>query len=141
MSENTQEVTVLTDDQILENSQIVRKKLVDSLIKDGQMPTDTDDKYVLLGALKDMDKQVIDKRRVAIEDKAANSASVVADAVSKISTLLDGDPFKRKGSGEAPVADDSKIPDYTPVPGETAIGITSETFDDFMGKHGKSSKQ
>lgn len=140
MSENTDVNIEMTDDWILENSQQVRKKLVDSLIKGGEMPTDKDDKYILLGALKDMDKQVIDKKRVAIEDKAANTASIVAEAVSKIADMVDGDPFKRKNAGEKPTTDRSRIPEHIPVPGETDVGITNETFDDFMSEHGKASR-
>lgn len=142
MSEDVKVVPELTDDFILMNSQLVRKKLVDELVKDGKVPTDNDSQYVLLSALKDMDKQVIDKRRAAIEDKNTNVAKVVADAVTKIAGMFAGnDPFKRRGVGEIPVVERDRIPEYIPAPGETEIGLTSDNYDGFMSKNGKASRQ
>lgn len=141
MSANNELNKELEDDKILENSQKIRNELVKSIIKDG-MPTDKDDKYILLGALKDMDKQVIDKKKVAIEDKNANVAGVIAEAVSKISQLVDGgDPFKRPGSGQIPSLDNTLIPEYSPVDGEMEVGITNDNYDNFMSHNGKNSKK
>lgn len=141
MSENTQVVESLSDDQILEHNQRIRKQIVDKIIEK-EIPSDADTQYVLLSALKDMDKQVIDKKRVAIDDKNANVANIVAAAVVKISGLMDGaDPFKRQSAGLLPETDLAKLPGYEPLPGELDVGITNETYDDFMGRHGKASNR
>ena len=137
MSENTQVVESLSDDQILENSQRIRKQIVDKIVEK-DIPTDADTQYVLLSALKDMDKQVIDKKRVAIEDKNSNVASVVAAAVLKISNLMDGaDPFKRQSAGLLPQTEIDRLPGYEALPGELEVGVTNQTYDDFMSVNGK----
>lgn len=141
MSETENHEVEMTDDQILEHNQKIRMRLVKDLTKDG-MPTDKDDKYILLGSLKDMDKQVIDKKRVAIEDKNANIANTVAAAVTKIADLVDGgDPFRRKNAGVIPETEKDKLPDYTPLPGETEVGITNENYESFMLVNGKNANQ
>lgn len=141
MSEVENVDVVLTDDQILEHNQILRKKIVDKIVKNG-VPEDQDSQYVLLTTLKDLDKQIIDKKRVAIEDKNSNVANIVAEAVVKIGNIFDNsDPFKRQNYGNIPVINPALIPESHPVIGEMEIGVTSETFDEFMGVHGKASKK
>lgn len=131
----------LTDDQLLEHNQRLRKKIADTITKNG-VPEDGDSQYVLLTTLKDMDKQIIDKKRVAIDDKNANVANIVAEAVIKISNVFDNvDPFKRVSAAAPPVIEHDKIPEYEPVNGEMDIGIVTETFDEFMTVHGKNSKK
>jgi hypothetical protein len=122
---------------LLDSNQRTRKKIIEALTKDS-IPTDKDTCGILLQSMKDMDKQIIDKKRVAIENKNSDVAGLVAEVAARIARMHNGvDPLSNAGKGIIPEPDLTLIPEYIPIPGETEIGITSENFDTFMAVHGK----
>lgn len=128
---------VLDDDKILNENQKIRKEIITTITKYG-IPEDKDSQYVLLTTLKDMDKQVVDKKRLSIDDKNSNIALTVAKAVNTITELFEHeDPFKRQSNGVVPILDKEKVPEYTPALGEMEQGISNETYENFMSIHGK----
>ena len=125
---------------LLEKKQF-RKRIIKE-ITETKIPTEVNELYVLLTAMKDMDKQVMDKRKINIDSKNSEMATVVADAVSNISKVLNSsDPLSRENAGNIPITEKDRLPDYVPVPGETDIGTSTETYDVFMSKNKKSKEK
>lgn len=118
-------------------TQGIRKKMVESLMPNEQVPIDTDSQRVILTALNDMDKTDISHRRLKQEDKRVNNESLVADLVT---TILK-DPNARLNIG--PIAGKPSIVDSTPttlvegveiVSGELDIGIQDLTYNSIGGQ-------
>lgn len=129
----------MSDDSLLELTQTIRKEIITDLTPNGKMPIDNKERLALLATLNDMDKQVVNKKRLSIDSKAADNAQLVADAVTRITDMFDGrDPYKRvDGLGSIPMPDSNLIPECIPVPGETDQDLSNETYDSFEARHAK----
>ena len=131
----------MTDDEVLNYVQQQRKNIVDVLTKDG-VPKDPEDVKVLLGALKDMSGQAIQKKRLKIDEKHNANQE---EATQLISQMLDMVSQNSHGSHKhvhviehtaRPIPclpDDFEKPVL--VEGETSTTISTMDYDSFMSKY------
>ena len=131
----------MTEDQVLQFTQSKRKLIVDAVMINGQVPADNKERYVLLMALSDMDKQAVNIKKIGAKERSGEADRQAAMVIARMNTQLDGrDPFKRQpieGSFtrvSAPVLDDSSLPALELAPGETEIGISHENYDSFIAR-------
>lgn len=144
MSENTKQPIQLkeavSDDEVLNYSQRLRRGLVDAMTENGtSFPEDTKDRYALLTALSDMDRTAIQNKKIGSVEREGAADRAAAVALAKVIQLAGGNnPFVGKTIHETPreipVLDESNLEELTMVPGETAIGISSETYTEFMSR-------
>ncbi len=145
MSETTlpavQDTPVMTDDERLAYTQNMRKRLVDDMTENGEkMPAEKGDRMVLLQALADIDRSALGNKRIVAAkkdgDENRNTALIIAQMAQIKYQTPSGSPFEGnviEGEfREVPQLDDRDLPELKLVPGETDIGISSRTFDDFM---------
>jgi len=129
---------VVTDDDTLQLTQRVRRKLLRQMVSEGKLPEEPKSQQVLLAALKDMDKQVVDKKRLTIESKNTDNAAQIARMAEAITDKLGGsDIFKRAGTGNVPSTQEALLPKYEPVPGEMETNMSGENYNSFVEKFEK----
>lgn len=123
------------DEEILQFTQRERKKFVNHLIKDGY-PADPKEQRILLTALADMDRTALGNKRLNVDEKQVAVDGKVVEMVGKISEQFGGhNPFEGRTTGELPTVDTRALPEADPVPGETDIGISEDSYDDLMKRH------
>lgn len=125
----------LADDEIIKHNQRTRLAYVRHKTHES-FPEDPKEMTVILAAMSDMDRAALGNKRIGANEKQAAADALVANAINQLSQHYGSEnPFavKRGGDG-APELEHSQIPDPNPVPGETDIGISEQTYDDFIKK-------
>ena len=125
----------MTEDEILQYTQNIRKDMVEKIIEGG-VPTDNETRYALLSALGDMDKQAMGNKKIAASLIGSESDRLVANALIMLGNQLQGrNPYEKEiGSGDIPEVDFAMLPATELTPGEDEQGISSEKYDEFMGR-------
>lgn len=128
-----------SDDDLLKDTQMVRLGIVNALTKKGQcVPDDLKEMSMLLETIRDIDKTIIAKKKIVADVNKGNSdreAMLIMASVLKNTSLIDN-PLRNVNntSGKLLEPDDSQIPKVIPFTGETDIGISSETYDEFNAR-------
>lgn len=122
----------IQDQALLNLTLKTRETIVKELTKNG-LPADQENRDFLMKAMDGLDRAVIAKTKLKIEDKAAQNQANTARLISDI--------LKRSQSRNTLVRNDSPILDdvYTvedKIHGEDAIGVSTLTYDEFV--NGKS---
>lgn len=131
----TEDVAEMTDDDIMNFTQGTRKAFVSHLIEN-KFPDDPKDQHVLLTALADMDRAALGNKRIGANEKQAAADKLVAQAIGQISNHFGStNPFEAEGDqGDLPDADMSRLPSANPVPGETDVGLSEQTYKEMADK-------
>ncbi len=130
------------DDQALEYAQGLRKQLVDSMIdKDGSFPVANDDRNTMLRALEGIASTANANKRLKTDKDIVDVEREAKQLLHETMLLLAARPpiSSEETKNEPPrsVATPQQFAsDFTPVEGETDIGVSSETFDDFSKRVG-----
>lgn len=131
----------MTDDEILSYTRGVRVTVVKELTASGAVPSESADKALLMTALKDLDQQAINKKRLVIEEKGAdNSSLIVAHLLKEVNRKT---AFKQvPGSSESAVVDVAAkvLPDFIEapkvLPGEGEVNPAQMDYESFMLANG-----
>lgn len=142
---STNEDIVMSDDEVLDYTQLQRRKFIRHFTSNGeQLPTDPKDAKVLLTALSDMDRTALGKKRIKSDEEIAKMNAQSVDAIAAEVRRTMGDRYRADPNGEtrpAPTVDESTLPPLETLEGEMAIGDTSETHEAFQERyervHGK----
>jgi hypothetical protein len=138
ISDETQEVDLLDMDQVMALTQRRRLKVVNLVSKSQALNEDPAMVSALLKGLGDMDKAVVQRRRVGIEEEVAKSSEEQAQASAAILDRISRQAFMRidPTDPDAPKRSAPKIEEAIPaeemVAGETEVGTHSLTFDGFI---------
>lgn len=130
-----EEKIIETDDDIIARNQGIRLKLINHLTEDGKVPEDIKEKFLLLQALSDGDRTAIQNKKIGSSEKQGAADRQAALVIAKMSREFGAiSPFERQSgdSVESKALDSSRIPDVLLVPGETDIGLPTDTYDSFM---------
>lgn len=131
------DVAPLTDDAVLDYTQRLRRKYVDTVTNGGvEMPTDVKEAKVLLTALADMDKTAMGKKRLrSEEEQSSQSAQAIAELAAQVAKSIGANRnIPMDGVRAAPQLDDSGMDPLKIVEGETEVGVKSETYEAFEGR-------
>lgn len=130
----------LDEDQIMVYTHGIRRQLVNGIMKDGQVPNDTREIQALAGVLNDMDRSAISVKKIKSDEKVADASNAGgASLVAKLLLQLNPSSIKADAVGNiTPPVLGSDIPPLNVKPGETDIGTSSLTFDEFSKEHFKS---
>lgn len=135
MTENAVVDVPLNDDQLIAFAQSKRKQLVEKITEKG-IPEDNDSQNTMLRALEGMSSTALGNKRIKT-DVDANQEVGRARAI--ITQLLDmagnKNPFEVVSPDGVPVGKiptpDTLIGDVDIKPGETEIGVSSDSFNTF----------
>lgn len=129
-----EEYQKMTDDEILHYTLAKRRELIGVLTKGG-VPTDPKDQRTLLTTLSDMDKVALGNKRIGASEKQSAADVLVATAISEISRRFETtDPFKGGNRLSEVIVDVEKLPDANLVPGETDVGLSTQSFKELINK-------
>lgn len=124
----------MTDDDLMKFTQGTRKRFIEHITLKG-FPEDTKEQAILLAALSDMDRTALGNKRIGANERQAAADALVARAISQITDQFGSrNPFEGERRGEIPVYDPTKLPEASPVPGETDIGLSEQTYKDMASK-------
>lgn len=124
------EIMDMKDKARLELTLNTRERIINSLVGNGKLPESMEDRDFLLKTLDGMDRTVLSKAKIKVEDKAAQgqqaSARMIGDILSRLSVNnnLDG----KRNSPE--LGEEFKISNI--VPGETEIGSIPIELSNFV---------
>jgi hypothetical protein len=130
-------IPVLEDeDSILAQTHAVRKAVVGELFKDGKLPSEPDDRKLLLATLKDMDASALGRKRIKVDEKQNNNQEAARGLIAQ---LLQAAAGKKPYQAEIPVEREipvlgMDIPDPALVEGETSTTYVQETVEMFRNR-------
>ena len=132
-------VTVaMNDDDVLSYTQGVRKAIVDAKIAMGVATLDAKDTSVLLNALADMDRQSLTKKKIQTDNNNAEADRLAQQVIAKtFAHLGNRSPFASPVDDRTINAVPFEAPDvivegFVELEGEAEIGLSDETYSDFM---------
>ncbi len=135
------EVVQQFDDPIDNDLEYVRRKriqVIDTLTKEG-IPKDNETVSLLLGALNDMDRTSIGKKRIKVE---ADSVAVNKQAAELIASIYSQPNSKKIGFEDVDYTEASipsvegNLPEVELLPGEMAVGAVQVDYEGFMRRIG-----
>lgn len=137
-SDEKKDIDVLDMDQVIAFTQRRRMKVIDLVSRSQALNEDPAMVSALLKGLGDMDKAVVTRRRVGIEEEVAKSTEEQAQASAAILDRISRHAFMRVDPNDpnhvrrpAPKLA-NEMGDSELVEGETEIGAHSMTFDGFI---------
>jgi hypothetical protein len=128
--------SAMTDEEVLQFTQGMRRQLVIDMTPEGKMPSDPKDRAIFLQTLADMDRQALTNKRISGDTKRSEDDRKAAALIATIfATIGNKSPFQSDIAGERVIDVPAVlVEDVELVPGETEIGITRLTYDDFVAK-------
>lgn len=129
---------MVTDDDIIAQNQRLRRKFINKVTDNGEnFPEDGKSQLILLTALADMDRTALQNKKIGSTEKQGAADRQAAMIIAAMSTQFGSQksPFETTEEdqlGRVINHDASRLPQAQTVPGETEIGISTETVDDFM---------
>lgn len=130
--------TVMTDDEVLDYTQLLRRKFVRKFTNEGEdMPKDPKEAKVLLTALSDMDRSALGKKRIKTDENIAqmNAQTVDSIAAEVRKTLAPRYQANPQEDRPKPVLNEEGLPPLQVGIGETEIGVASETHEAFAARY------
>lgn len=132
----------LDDDQIMIYTHGIRKKIVSGMTEGGKIPSDTREIQALAGVLNDMDRAAISIKKIKSDEKVADTAN--ANGAALVARLLkELSPTAIRNSNFVDIVPPTLGNDIVKPelkPGETDIGTSNLTFDEFSKVHFKSNE-
>ncbi len=126
-----------TELEDLEFTRSIRKRAVGMIVGEKIPVTDSEQMKILTTLLTDLDRASIGRMKIKSDDKGNNAVANSQALIAEFLTKVVPQNIKHANSGltrSAPTLG-SDIPDPLLVPGETAIGTTNSTYDEFSKKH------
>lgn len=107
-----------------------RQDIIRSLMPNGQLPKDPNDRSVILASLDGMDRTVLSKAKIKSDDNASKGQAEVAKSMAELLLRVDS---RRTGNRTIDVEDGVVLPAVTLVEGETFIGVQPVKYNEIMG--------
>lgn len=123
-------------DQDIEYVRVKRKEIIGHLTKQG-VPEDNSQLALLLGALNDMDRTSLGRKKIKADNDATANNKQAADLIASIFTRPDSKQLGMTGLdglvGNIPNVD-GLLPNVEVLPGEMAVNPPQLDYDAFMNK-------
>lgn len=118
------------DKKLIEFTLRTRQGIVKSLMPNGQLPKDPNDRSVILASLDGMDRTVLSKAKIKSDDAASKGQAEIAKTMAKMLLQVDS---RRNVARTVDVEATTVLPDITLVEGETYIGVQPVKYKEIMG--------
>jgi len=129
----------MTDDQVLVYTQHTRKQIVQTLMKNNQVPTDRSEQSLLVAALDGMDRAALGNKRIKADEKTAQgisgAASVVANLLNQIGSMTKQSLVIDNLVPVEPPLLGREIPDPVLVPGELDTNCPQLDYASFVSQN------
>lgn len=123
----------LGDDEIIKHNQRTRLAYVKHMTGEA-FPSDPKEMSIVLAAMSDMDRAALGNKKIGVNEKQAAADALVANAIGQIGKHYGSmNPFETQTPNSTPPnLDVSQVPEANPVPGETDVGVSDQTYDEFI---------
>lgn len=135
------DISSMTDDEVLAYTRGVRVKVVQSLVKTGEVSPDNSDRILLTNMLNGLDSQALNSKKISADQKNAdNTAAVVAELLR---TINKNTAFTPLGGNSDNIIDVSarvvpnSIPDIPALPGEMDVAPAQMDYATFVRSQGR----
>lgn len=132
---------VLSEDQVLDYTQRMRRTVVDKLTKNGtELPQDIDETRMVLQTLDGMDRNALGRKKIRVEEQANQNVAGMTGLVAEMLRSSRDVSFYQKGGATNPgvtrVAPElgSEVPEPVLVEGETAQSPLQMSFEAFQSQ-------
>lgn len=136
MTNEVQNNEAINEDQILTFTHGIRKKIVSSMMENGNVPKDTKEISTLAGVLSDMDRAALTNKRIKADEKANSNIVGAAGMVANFLKSLKVSEVQHQPneSTEIPQIPNSfELPAVSP--NELGQGTSTTTYEDFAKQH------
>lgn len=121
---------------VIETTQSLRLQMINKLTDNGtRIPTDPKEVATLNNLLNSADSAALTTRKLDVEEKAVDQASIASANVAAILKEMGGNPFKREPTeikGEVISRAPLELPEVVPVPGQMHQGMDTLIYEDFI---------
>jgi hypothetical protein len=117
------------EDIQLDFSQETRMNVAKKLLTKG-VPENSDDIRLLLTVLDGVDRTAIGRKRIATDEKVADSAIMEREIIARL--LSRDDDFLPMKPAKQQAQPANVLVEYTPKPGEAEVGIVTLSYNDFV---------
>lgn len=126
------------EDRDLDYTQSMRKRVVGSLLKDGDaIPSDPKDKVIMLQALADMDRVSLGKKRISADkDNAASQAAAAAVIAQMLRDPRAAITGRVEGGRDVAPQLPSAVETPQILPGELDIHARPDNYESFQRRTG-----
>lgn len=124
------DIMSIEDQQRIEFTLKTRQDIVRSLMPNGQLPKDPNDRSVILASLDGMDRTVLSKAKIKSDDNASKGQAETAKIMAEMLLRVDS---RKPASRTVDVEDAVVLPEITLVEGETFIGVQPVKYNEIMG--------
>lgn len=134
MDEAIESIGPMSDDQVFDYTQLLRRKFVDTVTENGvKVPTDPKEAKVFLSALADMDKIAIGKKRLRSEEEMnKHSAQAIADLAAAVKQSMQSNEHDAIDTDrQPPPLNETGMPPLELVEGETHVGSDAIDYSAF----------
>jgi len=120
----------LEDQRRLELTLKTRERIITNLTDGGRLPSNTEDREFLMKALDGMDRTVLTKAKIKVDDSAsknqASTVKMISEALSRINTRKNTAPVRQTD----PELTGTEAPQL--VEGENHIGVQTFKYNEIM---------
>ena len=116
--------------RVLNYTQSLRERLVQSMMEGGKMPYDNEDRNVFLKTLDGLDRSAIGTAKLRVENKQADGIANAADIIGQLLTRAPSASRVRNKEIDLELPDDLSVIDL--VPGEASDGIKTFSYDQMV---------
>lgn len=139
MTYEEQEEPTSDFDRRMNMTRDIRDLVAARLMPGGVIPENEDTIEIVMKLMNDMDKSEIQRRRIAVEDKSADTSRKVAEeALEMIRQLGNRNPFERAPDGSAIIPEaGEQDTDYDFTDGEKLQGMQTDTLPELEKRVGR----
>jgi hypothetical protein len=131
----------MSDDDVLKYTRGIRVTVVKELMSENKAPVETGDRIMLTTLLKDLDSQAFSSKKLAFEEKKADStAAVVAEllrSINKNTAFTVGSDINNSIVDITAQVVPSSILDVPALPGELEVSPPQMDYNTFVRSQGK----
>lgn len=153
MSSTIEATTLTEDERRLEKTQNIREKIIDALSAETidilNVAKDKDLSKIILTSMKDMDSQILARKKIEVETKANETNAAM---IAQIARQMAENNYRANGStdyiadnsgaaGRIPVPDLTRFSGVEPVEGEMVQEENNTDVDSFMSIHSKKARK
>lgn len=138
-------VETMSNESVLDYTRQVRMQIVNNLIGDGNIPTEKEDKSLLISALDGLDRSALGQMRIQSDNDNANKLAEATNAINHLLTTVSRDIYT---TDVLVVRELPEIPNETLVlvesnlvEGELDTSYKEETVDEFKARYDQENGQ
>ena len=119
------------DKKALNKTSLLRDQMITALTKTG-IPSDDKDRKFLLDVLDSSDRSVFNKARIRVDEKNGQNQQQTTAMIAAVLLKINEQQIVSNTQARRDKTKPKDLPEPVLIPGETAVGVQTQTYDQFM---------